>query len=73
MPLITWSVAPASFVPTGTFVVDVSFLPGVLIPNTWLGDSRLAEEEVLPLTSSALNPCLTNISANGWIGFAVES
>ena len=31
-------------------------LPGVLMPNTWLGDSLLAELDVVPLIGSATSP-----------------
>ena len=45
--------------------------PGVLIPNTPLGNSRLALLEVTPRVVSNNNPCWTNLSAKGCTGFGI--
>ena len=47
----------------GTLLPFGSIGPGVLIPNTCDGVSRLADDVVVPLIGSGSNPCFTNSSA----------
>ena len=47
--------------------------PGVLIPKTLLGDSLLADDDVVPLTVSWIRPCSLKVSAKGCIGFLIFS
>ena len=64
----TFSFDNSSEGPTCFFCVCVLSLPGVLMPNTWLGVSLLADDVVVPLISSSINPCSSKVLLNGCIG-----